>query len=564
MKTNRFIRIRLNAVSVSGRLALLVAISIIALLAVGFGGWMGISRVSESAAKLQEARLPAAMLLGDIRSSTPMIQQICFEVLGREKQANAQSRFRSTYNRLSQLGKNLNGAMASFERLPLSPEEVETWAKFKEAMKPWQEKSDELSEIIKEMSENDDPDKQGQLFAKYKQPLTSWGHLQGGVDVSLTTLLSQNRAQVDAAKESDESIRKFAMRFIAISLGSAVVLLLVLAILFVRSITVPLVTLRRTIVSVAENSDFTVRADASGRDELSQTAQAFNSLLENVQNSLRAVLENAENITNAAQKVSAASQRSADSSSDQSEAAAAMAAAVQEMTVSINHINDSMHDALGRVNEAGASADTGVQVMSRSRAEMDTIATQVVDTSSAIDRLCAQSESISKILQVIKDVADQTNLLALNAAIEAARAGEQGRGFAVVADEVRKLAERTTQSTKEIADLVVSMQSSSRDAVSRMASVSGQVDVGKKLSYTAADHMNEIRGSANNVVIAINDISVSLNEQSSTAQSIGQKVEAVAILSETNNQTATETASVARDLDAFAASLRNAVNQFKV
>jgi methyl-accepting chemotaxis protein len=260
----------------------------------------------------------------------------------------------------------------------------------------------------------------------------------------------------------------------------------------------------------------------------------------------------------------AASERSAVSSGEQSSAAEAMAAAIEEMTVSINHINDSMNGALDKVREAGASADTGVQVMARSSAEMDTIAANVVDTSGAINRLGEQSESISIILQVIKDVADQTNLLALNAAIEAARAGEQGRGFAVVADEVRKLAERTTSSTKQIADLVGSMHTSGREAVSRMASVSDKVSSGKKFSDTAVDHMNEIRGSAKNVVIAINDISAALNEQSSTAQSIAQQVEAVATLSEANNQTATETASVANDLDVFAASLRQAVSQFKV
>ncbi len=557
-------KIRLNSVSVSGRLALLVALSIIALLVVGFGGWLGMTRVSESAAKLQDERLPAVKLLGDIRTSTATILQVSFEVLARERQANAQSRFLSTFNRLAMLNKGLDGAMASFDKLPLSPGEAEAWTKFREAMKPWQAKSEELSSIIKELSENDDSDKQVQLFGKYKQPLSSWGHLQGGVDVNLTTLLSQNRDEVEAAKERDEATRKLAMRIITISLGSAVLLLLVLAVFFVRSITVPLGQLRRTIVSVSDSSDFTVRADSTGRDELSQTAQAFNNLLENVQNSLKAVLENAEAITSSAQQVSSASQRTAVSSGEQSEAAAAMAAAIQEMTVSINHINDSMHVALTRVHEAGNSADTGVQVISSSNAEMDTIEKNVIDTSVAIDHLSGQTERISGILRVIKEVADQTNLLALNAAIEAARAGEQGRGFAVVADEVRKLAERTTQSTTEIAELVDAMQTAGRNAVGRMSSVTGQVSIGKRLSLTAVQHMNEIRGSARNVVDAINDISAALNEQSSTAQSIAQQVESVASLSETNNHTAAETATVSHDLDVYAAGLRRAVDQFKI
>lgn len=555
---------RLNTIRVSSRLALLVAISVAALLAVGLGGWIGISRVSASATKIQEERLPAVKLLGDIRGSTASILQLSFEMLMRERQANAQSRFQGTHSRLALLHSTLESSFSAYEQLPKTPAETEAWTAFKASMKPWMEKSKELMAIIKALGENDDPDKQVQLFGQYKMPLSSWGHVQNSVDVNLAKLLKLSQEEAAAAKERDEATQIAAKRFIATALGVATLVLIGLAILFVRSITVPLERLRHTIVTISGNNDFADRAEADGTDELSQTAKAFNCLLENVQNSLRVVLENAQNIAHAAQQVSSASQRSAMASGEQSDAAAAMAASIEEMTVSINHISDDMREALQRVNSAGDSADTGAQVISRSSAEMDSIAANVADTSTAINRLSSQSESIATILQVIKDVADQTNLLALNAAIEAARAGEQGRGFAVVADEVRKLAERTSQSTTQIAELIGSIQSSGRDAVSRMASVSRQVDIGKGLAYTAVDHMNEVRDGAKNIVVAINDISTSLNEQSSTAQGIAQQVEAVASHSEMNNQTARETAEVARNLDALATSLREAVDRFKV
>ena len=248
-----------------------------------------------------------------------------------------------------------------------------------------------------------------------------------------------------------------------------------------RSITAPLERLRHAIVSVAGNNDFTQRVGTQGKDEIAQTASAFNRLLESIQNSLREVLGNSENIATASEQVSSASQQAANASESQSEAATSMAAAIEEMTVSISHIGASAQETLGRAREAGTAADNGARIIAQTHEEMDKIAGTVAQATKAIEKLSQESGRISTILQVIKDVADQTNLLALNAAIEAARAGEQGRGFAVVADEVRKLAERTTASTNAIGELVVSMQSSGQDAVSWMGSVNQQVGIGLRL-----------------------------------------------------------------------------------
>ena len=554
----------MNNVGVRYRLGLLVILSIIALLAVGFGGWVGISKVSRSVIVLQDERLPAATLLGEIRSSTNLLLQFSFEVLLREKQANAQSRFAGLLERKKLFTAALNKAMEDYEKIPKSAAETEAWTKFKESMGPWKASNETLTGILKLLSENDDFDKQPQLFVQYKAPLSSWGYVQATVDRNLTNLVTLNKAEVEAARERDAQTVQLAMRFMVITLALAVAILLVLAVVFVRGITGPLEYLRRTIVSVANDSDFTERVPTQGKDEIAQTAQAFNLLLENVQASLREVLENAERIAEASSKASAASQQAAKSSENQSEAASAMAAAVEEMTVSITHINDSMHETLARARDAGIAASDGAQIIAQTHVEMDKIVATVGDASTAIDTLSSESSNISKILQVIKEVADQTNLLALNAAIEAARAGEQGRGFAVVADEVRKLAERTTASTEAISKLVGSMQSSGRDAVGRMTSVSQLVTAGKQLSGTAVGHIDGIRDGSRHVVEAINDISTAISEQSSTTQSIAQQVETVARLSEANSVTSKETEAVANDLDRLSISLRQAVSKFKV
>ncbi len=555
---------QLNVVSVPFRLGVLIFLSIVALCAVGFGGWMGISKVSRSVITLQDERLPAATFIGEIRSTTNLLLQLSFEVLVREKQANAQSKFVQALGRKEALGASLDKAMAGYDAIAKGADEGEAWTNFKESMVAWKKSNDELTAILKAMSENDDLDKQVQLFAQYKAPLASWGYVQSRVDLNLASLLALNKDQVEKAREEDTQTIQLAMRFMAITLGVAIVVLLVLAVTVARSITRPLDRLRGSIVSVATRNDFTERAPAQGKDEIAQTAQAFNQLLGAVQTSLRDVLDSAQSIAQASDKVTSASHQAAGSAENQSEAASAMAAAVEQMTVSIAHISESMNETLRRARSTGDAARDGAQVIGETNSEMDKIAATVGNATTAIDKLSSESSNISTILQVIKDVADQTNLLALNAAIEAARAGEQGRGFAVVADEVRKLAERTTASTEAIGKLVVSMQSSGREAVDWMSSVNRQVDGGKQHSAVAVGHIDGIRDSSQHVVASVSEISEAISEQSSTTQSIAQQVETVARLSETNSHTARETEAVAHELDRLSAALREAVSKFRV
>ncbi|WP_341674758.1 methyl-accepting chemotaxis protein [Niveibacterium sp. SC-1] len=557
-------QLNLNSLAVSYRLAAMVLLSTLALLAVGAGGWLGMAKLSDSLDALEQDRLPAASLLGEIRSDSAALVQISFEVLSREKQAGAQSRFQGTAMRKQTLTANLDKALAGFEQLPKDAGTQEAWKAFKAALEPWKATNATLTDVIKQLGENDDPDKQVQLFAQYKMPLSSWGHLQGKVDVTLNKLLALNQAATEKAAESRRVSQASARRFILISLAVAVASLWVLAIVIVRSITGPLARLRSSIVSVAVSSDFTVRADESARDELGQTAQAFNRLLGSVQQSLQDVLSHAQRIADSAAEASTASEKMALSSNSQSDAASTMAAAIEEMTVSISHISDSMNDALLQAETAGHAAEAGAQVITHGNQGMDTISSTIRDTGGAIGKLCSESERIGVTLQVIKEVADQTNLLALNAAIEAARAGEQGRGFAVVADEVRKLAERTNRSTADIATLAASMQDSGREVTRWMESATGQVASGKALSSTAVDRMDGIRNSAQLLVSSINEVAAALKEQSATAQSIAGEVESVANLSDQNNQSARETARVSHDLDQLALSLRQTVQRFTV
>ena len=339
---------------------------------------------------------------------------------------------------------------------------------------------------------------------------------------------------------------------------------LVLTFFIVTSITKPLGRLRGAIVSIARSKDFTQRVDVTGRDETGQTGAAFNDLLGELQTSLSGVLASANRISELATSASAASARVSEASNNQSDSAAAMASAIEEFSVSVNMIGSNMHDALTRALEAGEAANKGFGMIQRSKEEMDRIAETTRGAGTTIDELGRQSSQISVIMQVIQDVADQTNLLALNAAIEAARAGEQGRGFAVVADEVRKLAERTRKSAGEINGMIQSMEVASGNAVAEMNSVMDLVAEGTSLSGQAAECMTDIQNGSLRVVDAVKSISNSVEEQNATTHDISRRIEAVAQMSEGNSVAAGDTAKVSLELDQLAASLIAAMKNFRI
>jgi len=369
-----------------------------------------------------------------------------------------------------------------------------------------------------------------------------------------------------AKEEYDHAKADYAMaRNLAVgAIVGGLALGLFLAWTIIRSIAVPLKQMQNTIAEVEINGDFTQRIAIDSHDEVGQTAKSFNNLIATFQTVLRQILGHVDQVSDSARMLSSAASQVASSSANQSEAASAMAATVEQVTVSINHVSESAREALDISCQSGELSSQGGAIIHDAATEMMKIADSVRQTSGTIEALGQQSNEISSVVQVIKDVADQTNLLALNAAIEAARAGEQGRGFAVVADEVRKLAERTTNATGEITQMIDAIQSSSRSAVDCMGTAVNQVGNGVTLAQKAGDAINQIKGGANQVINMVNDISSALVEQSSASNDIAAHVEKVAQISEENSAAAGETAGAAKHLEQLADTMRSEVSRFKM
>ncbi len=304
-------------------------------------------------------------------------------------------------------------------------------------------------------------------------------------------------------------------------------------------------------------------ADVAFNREAGETAETFNQLLGSLQATLREVLVNVAQVNQAVERVSQLAGTVAASSEEQQDSSTQMAAAIEQSSANLSEIAQNARSLDNAARQSGELSAAGSVIILRAGSEMGEIARTVREGTSSIEALGQQSNAISAIVQVIKEIADQTNLLALNAAIEAARAGEQGRGFAVVADEVRKLAERTAQSTAQIADMITGIQGSSARAVSVMDDTAQRVNSGVDLAGQAGQSITRISDSNSHVMRDVEAIADALEQQSQAHQQIQRHVESIARMTRGNTDAASAAAHAARALEDLSRSMRDAVSRFR-
>lgn len=310
--------------------------------------------------------------------------------------------------------------------------------------------------------------------------------------------------------------------------------------------------------------DLTVRINSDYKGQHQIIKNSINGVADSLGSALSDVSEAVATTASASGEISSSTDELAAGANEQSNQITEIASGIEEMTRTILDNTKNASAAAETAKKAGEKAINGGHVVTESIAGMIKIADAVKTSAEIVLELGKSSDQIGEIIQVIDDIADQTNLLALNAAIEAARAGEQGRGFAVVADEVRKLAERTTKATKEIAGMIKQIQKDTQDAVNSMESGTKEVENGKSLTEKAGISLKEIVDESQRVVDIVSQVAAASEEQSSAAEQISKNIESISSVTQQGAAGTQQIAKAADDLSRLTLNLESLIGQFKI
>lgn len=370
--------------------------------------------------------------------------------------------------------------------------------------------------------------------------------------------------------EIREETRQQAMSYVtvaAIVMLAYAGLIVVPATLFLirRAIVGPIRRTAEVMRDIAEGEgDLTKRIEVISTDEVGQLAERFNAFAQKVHDLVSEVIQATHEVASAATEIAASSEEMARGMGEQKDQVMQISAAVEQMSASVVEVAQKSMDAAQNAEESGRVAEDGGAVVSDTVQTMRHIRESVSASSKIVEELGRRGDEIGEIIAVINDIADQTNLLALNAAIEAARAGEHGRGFAVVADEVRKLADRTTQATEEVAKTIRAIQTETKVAVERMDSGNKQVEQGVVRASEAGESLERIMTRAREVSGMIQSIAAAAEQQSAAGTQISRGVESISAVTTQAATGAAEAASAAEQLSHKAEELQKLVGQFKV
>lgn len=556
----------LHSLSLRSKLFSLACLAIIALIVTVTTGSLGIQSGVVGVQEIGRNRLPAVLAIQELKEIQVGLMSLTYQVALWENDTDAADQFAQIAKDKQQLWQRVSKAWKSYEAIPKSEDETQLWQAFSAQWASFKKDDEAVIAFVETLAANKEPARQKSIFQQY---LGLGGKERGSyvaAEKALNAVLEVNAHRVSTETDEAERSTQFSKQLMIWIGGVAIILVGLLGLTITASILRQMGGDPRDAAAITRRiaeGDLSVPIHCRAGDTDSLLAsiaymqQHLHDLIGEVRRSAENLFQSAGSLDRDVQQVSA-------NGKDEENAARATAEAVEAIASRITQIGDSANTAQALSAQAGSCAQDGNAVIAHVTQEMVLIAQAVGESSTLIQSLGNLSNEISNIVNVIKEIADQTNLLALNAAIEAARAGEQGRGFAVVADEVRKLAERTTASTGEITQMINNVRNGVSQAVSSMEKASTWVQEGVGLVQNAATSMSSIHAGADQASTAVTEITSALHAGNRDLVAIEKRMEEIVRMVESNGQSVQTMAHSTDSISNMAQRLADSIRRFKI
>jgi methyl-accepting chemotaxis protein len=518
-------------------------------IALGFFALNRMSVIRQATTDMETNMLPSVGFLGAVTEGVWRLRVVSFRVLINREPGSLQE----ATSRIGELTSELQKAKASYAALPADGEEKSVYNEFDTTLSNYLAAQDKALELSRQ-------DKVEELRTLINTQMKDTSDLMGG---QLKKLIAINKAgAVQASKVAGEQYDGATVGVISVSVIAALMTVL-LAWLLTRSIVTPLTKAVRAAEEIA-GGDLTKAIEVEGSDEPARLLGALSVMQQNLRKTIEMISGSATQLASAAEELSAVTEESSRGLQQQNNEIEQAATAVNEMTAAVEEVARNAVSTSVASQQSNTTASQGRDKVVETVKAIQVMTLDVQTTSDLVEGLAEQGRDIGKVLDVIRSIAEQTNLLALNAAIEAARAGEAGRGFAVVADEVRALAHRTAQSTREIEQMVAGIQSGTGSAVQSMALNTSRTQTTLGLARAAGEALEQITEAISQINERNLVIASASEEQAQVSREVDRNLVNIRDLATQSAAGANQTSAASHELSRLAVDLKGMVSRFVI